>query len=313
MKTKRAEKGIALLSAVLTIAVAAAVSARLLGTVVDQQSRAELFMDADQARLIALNAERIALKVLKDDGENDTNDNLTESWAQDIGTVPLDGGVAAVTIVDVQGRFDLNSLWKDNAFQLPVFLQLQRLFEAANVPVTAASAVAEWESSLVPPVPGAAGDAPYLGASPPYLRAEMPMVGASELRLVDGIDADAYRALAGSVTALPTSMPINVNTAGALVLRSLSSLIDARAAADILKARADAPFSDIAAFRQAVGTAAGLAAASEIPYDRLGVTSAYFVIQVKTTYGAGRATLYSLVHRPKDDDPKVLMRSQAPF
>ena len=297
----------------LTIAIAAAASARLLGAVVDQQSRAELIMDSDQAWLVALAGERLALRVLKDDGDNSETDNLTESWAQDSGAIAIGGGTASGKFIDLQGRFNLNGLWDNAAFQMPAYQQLQRMLEAANVPAGSATAVAEWISAFSPPVPGASGDAPYLTLSPPYLRAEMPMSGPSELRLVEGIDAKAYRALASEVTALPSIVPINVNTAGPLVIRSLSNLIDGPGAEAIIAARAKQPFADIDAFRNAVGTAVGLAAAAEIPYDRLSVSSAYFLLEVKTQYGAGRAALYSLVHRPDGKPPEVLMRSQAPL
>lgn len=306
------QRGVALLSAVLTVAVAGAVSTRLLGSMVDQQSRTALFMDSDQARLLAVAAEPVALNGLDLDRQAGDIDTLQESWASPA-SYPVEGGTVTGRLIDLQGRFNLNSLWDGTTFKAAAYQQLVQLFEAAGVSAQAASAVAEWESSEVPPVPGVSGDSPYLLLSPAYLRPRMPMASASELRLVEGVDGEGYRALEGSVAALPESVPINVNTASALVLRSLSPLIDDRGAAEIIKARDAAPFADLQAFRAVVENAVGVAAASQIPYDRLGVSSSYFMLEVEAQVGSGRAVLYSLIHRPKEEAPRVLMRSGTPL
>lgn len=309
---KARQRGIALISAVMTIAIASAVAARLMGAAVDQQSRAFLFMESDKARLIALAAERLAVALLEDDAAPDGTDTLDEAWASER-TLPIEGGRVVGRVVDLQGRFNLNNLWLGENFQTASYQQLERLFDAAGVTAGTAASVAEWQSEITPPVPGVTGDAPYASQSPAYRRSRLPLAGVSELRLIENIDAAAFRRLRGEVSALPKPTLINVNTAGPLVMRSLSPLITDAAAAELIERRKQEPFTDIEDFRTKLGEVAGLAAAAEIPYDRVGVSSEYFMLEAEATFGAGHAVLFSLIHRPAEGPAEVLIRSEAPL
>ncbi len=85
--------------------------------------------------------------------------------------------------------------------------------------------------------PNGGEDSTYAGANPPYRTANMPITSASELMAVTGFDRKIYAALAPYVTALPEGTKLNVNTASAVVIASLSEMIDVSTAKALVDER----------------------------------------------------------------------------
>ena len=302
--------GMALLSALVIVGVAAGVAAGMLRDDADARSRFELMVRSDQARQYALAAEWQARELLEKDWEEGPIDHLGEDWAQGGHVFPIGAGQVRGRILDLQGLFNLNAVaGPDGALDQAAYDRLDRLLDGAGARPRAAVAVAEWIVSEPLEMRGARGDRPYLGADPPYLRARAPMAGASELRLVAGIEADAYRRLRPLVTALPGPTAINVNTAPAPVLMSLAPGIDDKDAAAIIRTRTRTPFADVQEFRRRMAARVPPSAVEALANAPVAVFSSWFLVDVEARAGPGRSRVVAVVRRSAGDGTvSVLMR-----
>ena len=122
----------------------------------------------------------------------------------------------------------------------------------------------------------------------PYREAKRGFVHVSELRLVKGVNADVYGALAPHVCALPAGTRINVNTATPPVLMTLG--IDTLEAAQRIWQEGHANYTsldELAAIVPAIRT--------ESRY--YGVQSTYFRARADITLDGLPFTFYSLIER----------------
>ena len=109
MKFPRQQRGIAVLTAMLVVAIATILAVELIwGTSLDLR-RAQNMLERDQAMQVARGMEILAAELLRDDAENSDIDSLTERWAENYG-FPFEGGNVVGRLDDMQGRFNLNSL-----------------------------------------------------------------------------------------------------------------------------------------------------------------------------------------------------------
>ena len=109
MKGPHPQRGIAVLTAMLVVAIATILAVELLwGTSLDLR-RAQNMLERDQAMQVARGMEILAAELLRDDAENSDFDALTERWAEDYG-FPFENGNVVGRLDDMQGRFNINSL-----------------------------------------------------------------------------------------------------------------------------------------------------------------------------------------------------------
>jgi len=305
------QRGIALIMVLLAFALATALAA---GMYTSQQLmiyKASHYLDEQQARSLARGAEDFARQMLKqdwtDDKKNDAFvDDNSENWAKYAATLPVDNGVVQVQIDDLQGRFNLNNLvtaaGKPDATAQKRF---ENLLAALDITSVTVQKVIDWEDANQEPM-GAMGaeDDAYLGLSPPYRAANGPFASITELRLIAGMTDKDYRKLLPYVAALPMGQTdINVNTAAAPVLRTLSPQITDAQAQSILQQRKDKPFKTVQDFL-AQPQFAGLGLKSE----RLSVNSYFFRIAIRVTLGD---QVYRQVSRAyRGDDGKVMIISR---
>lgn len=182
---------------------------------------------------------------------------------------------------------------------------LQRLLVSLDLEPALAQAIADWiDPDSDPRFPDGAEDSDYLGLDPPYLAANRPMISVSELRLVKGVDREAYAKLAPLVCVLPSGTPLNVNTAPAPVLAALNDGIDP---ADMERRLENPPgegYQNVDEFLSAVD----LTLAAELKALLLSTSSDYFRLRAEARVGDGRAVLYSILYR-REDGVRVLQRS----
>ena len=322
------QDGVALLTALLVLAIA---SAAAVGMVWHQQfdiRRTENLMHAAQAWEHALGGEFWARGLLQEDASDDGSrmvDELQEDWAQPLPPTPIEGGVVAGRIFDLQARFNLNGLappaaGNDREQQDPVAaLRLEafrRLLALLELDPAAADAVVDWiDADGDARFPGGAEDAEYLAMDPPYRAANRPFAETGELRLVRGIDDKAFDLLAPLVSALPdAAATINVNTAPALVLRCIDGAIDEAVPEELVRRREEKPFANRDEFRQTVREILGSDQVLPADLDPLfDVKSEYFMVDSRVQYGRARLRLLSFLHRPGKDYPVTYMRRRELF
>jgi general secretion pathway protein K len=216
------QRGVALLVALLVVALAAVLIAGLLdrGGLVAARTRNALRLE--QAQAYARGLENYAAEVLvraQDQGRNyDAADSV---WAIPLPPTPVPGGTIAAQMSDLNGRFNLNNLDPAYDTQGGVWRgKFVLLLTALKLDPAIAGHVVAWMDAGTPT---SADDQFYLAQPVPYRRAGRIFTHVSELRLVAGVDGDAYAALAPYVAALPEGTPINVNTAGVPVLMTLGA------------------------------------------------------------------------------------------
>ena len=216
MKAARRQRGIALLVALLTVALAAVLIAGLLDRGELAFARTRNALRNEQAEAYSQGLEAYAARVLVKDSE-DTGDSNTDIWAMPLPPELVPGGAIRGSMRDLNGCFNLNNLasqrradtWKK---------MFVKLLEVRGVDPSIADAVRDWlgVSNNVD-----ATDAYYLAQPVPYRSGQRAFAHVSELRLVRGVTSEVYARLAPYVCALPTESIINVNTASVPVLRSL--------------------------------------------------------------------------------------------
>jgi len=292
----RRERGIALITAVLMVALGTmlAVDVGYRGFL-DQRRSGTLFA-LDQAYEIALGAEAWAADFLKKDQQDSKTDHFGEIWAQPLPPLPIEGGTVEGRLEDMQGRFNINSLVTAEGTTDPEAVKrLERIFAVLEVEPAWASAIADWiDSDAQPGFPDGAEDSVYTGQDPPHLAANMPVTRVSELMVLPGFGAERYARVRPYLSALPVGTKLNVCTAPGVVLDALSegSREFGLNPEDLASRRKDACFPTLEDLRGALGDPAY----NELK-NSLTESSSYFRATVWVTIGTTQFTLYSLLAR----------------
>ena len=215
------QDGVALITVLLVIAILTAVMARLVlsdQVWIRQVANASAQMKAAQA---ARAAQRwITLLLERDKNGVDSNN---ETWAQALPPIPLGDGTLSGHIEDMQDRFNLNNLvnkhGKTDASAMETF---ERLLQVLDLNEGIAQAAVDW----IDPDDARTGawgaeNSYYNTLNPPYSASNEPFTDPAELKLVRGVNQDAWVRLEPYVTALPMYTNINVNTAKPEVLAAM--------------------------------------------------------------------------------------------
>jgi general secretion pathway protein K len=302
------ERGVALITAVLMVALATmlAVDVGFRGFL-DQRRSGTLFA-LDQGLQIALGAEAWAADFLKRDLQDSQTDHFGETWARPLPPLPIEGGTVEGRLEDMQGRFNLNNLIHTDGTPNPTAVkQFERILAMLEIEPNWATAMADWiDQDTQPGFPDGAEDTVYTGQDPPHLAANMPITRVSELLVLPGFGPERYARLRPYVSALPVGTPLNVCTAPGVVLDALSE--DSREFSlnpdDLLKRRESACFPTLEELRGSLGDATY----TELQ-DSLTESSAYFRATVWVTIGTTQFTLYSLLARGGAGTVRPALRS----
>ncbi len=223
MWPKPSERGAALLSVLLMVAVLAVIAATTLDRL-SLSSRLSANGNAlAQARMFTYAAEAIAAARIEDLVARDAaQTTLAGDWLGKPQTIPIPIGSATATVRDAGNCFNLNSLVTETEGQYLASAtgqdQMTSLMVVLGTNENAARAVAaaaaDWADSNITPLSNGVEDDGYRSAATPYLAANRPFAHPSELRAVKGISPAIYAKLKGWICALPEPVlsPLNVNT-----------------------------------------------------------------------------------------------------
>ncbi len=227
MKRHARQRGVALITAVLVVAIATLLIAGLLDRGDVALARTRNLTRGAQADALAMGVEDWALAALRQDAiTGDGRDTRDDSWAQALPPTPVPGGVISGLMRDLNGCLNLNNLVRGDGADEIELARFTRLLEILKLDPALAPAVVDWlDPNLLPETRGAEDQA-YAAARPPYRAANRFMSHISELRLVRGVDDKVYQALLPHVCATPPGSPINLNTASLEVIRALSPNMD---------------------------------------------------------------------------------------
>ncbi|WP_028621728.1 general secretion pathway protein GspK [Pseudomonas sp. Ant30-3] len=243
------QNGIALISVLLVMSLALLVTGTLLRNhrVALQNSGQQL--QQLHLRQLASAGETWALAVLQEAASaGQKSVDLTQDWARSAPDFSLDDAQIDVAIEDLAGRFNLNSLLLEGKVDQVILGRWTRLLALLGLPPL-----------------------------------ELKQVGAvrelSQLRHLPGVDGQLLRELEPWVALLPKDATLNVNTAPALVLRTLDGM-EAATADALVRQRSSSAWTSVQAFTQdpMLGGAAPRS-------HGLGIGSRWFRITVNVSQG----------------------------
>jgi len=299
-------RGAALVSALLTVALATIIAAQLIAGQGEAIERLGDRRDRVQATWLARGAADWARAILSEDARTSRIDYLAESWAIKVPPFPIEGaesgtaaGEIAGEIVDLNGCFDLNRLAVDGKINPVAVATFSRLLQRFGTPqeeaVRVGQRIGEWidQDKL-----NGNGEAEF-GAS--AIADNRPLIGLGTLGRIPGVSSMSLAKLAGNLCVLPQRSPLNINTVSAAVLESELSDLNDGAIERIIEERNRVPFRDLADFNARFPEVRMTGKGSD-----LAVSSEYFLITTRARYGVARSQLTTLVRRTGSDWPEII-------
>lgn len=301
--SRRDQRGVAVLTAMLVVALGTMIAVNLMWNASLDQRRTGAALAGDQALLYLQGAEAWAGDILRQDQIDSQTDHLGEIWAVELAPMPVEGGQIAGRIEDLQGRFNLNNLISPQGEEdLLARRQFERLLESLQLDPTLAGVVVDWlDADAEANFPGGGEDASYAAMDPPYRTPNSIISTPSELMANAGFDTELFQRLSPYVTALPPGTPLNVNTASVYLLASLSDDIDLAQADTLTQERGTADFTNIDQ------TFEGLVEADVL--QRIDGVSRYFLLTGSIVLGTHQLTMYSLLERDNSGLVRAIFRS----
>lgn len=197
-------------------------------------------------------------------------------------------------LYDLQARFNLNNL-QDVGYQSVFFKLLKNTFKKAELKDLQyiVTATTHWVSPYQPARGVDDLMTYYYEQKPPYLPAYQPMQSITEFRLVAGVNAEIFLTLLPQIVALPTSTPINLNTASPTILKALGNGLTDAQLTELLQLRDQKETfkaSDILL----------LVTNFHIPAAQVTVESEYYLCAGKVSGKELSLNYYMVLHRTKD-------------
>jgi general secretion pathway protein K len=322
------QRGIAMLTAIILVAVAA-----IVGTAIAWQSqlaarRGIAVFTVAQSLALAEGAEALAGYALRMNRQNYPQTVApNQDWAKPYGPVELEAGaVLEAALEDQAGKFNLNSVVMGAAGgpvpatlgTAPVqagnvtlvenqdaFEQFEALLAGLNIDTAYAARLVDWiDSDDQPLSPGGAEDSYYLAQQPSHRVLNLPLTSVSEL-LAMGMDRASYDKLVPFITALPPDTPLNICTAPGAVLDAVAGVRTYAGDPNMVTQRQQfSCYPDRTAFLSGV-----LAAHRSYVERHVAMDSHYFRLRTWITIGTTRFTLYSLMSQDAGGQIRPVLRT----
>ena len=318
MKNYSSQRGVALLTILVMVALATILAATIAKRQTNTAENTGYLMRQDQSLLYAKSAEAFFSELLIQDSDNGSSiDHLQENWAKPMPPFPVEDGSVSGKLLDESGKFNLNNLVKADGNQVDDSARrwFEKLLQRVGLPAELSQAVIDWQDTN-DEVTGAMGaeSSYYQGLDPAYLTPNTKFHSIEELKLVRGFEGKNYDLIKPYVTALPEQTKVNMNTAPALLLASIDPKVDVKALEQQLKVKE----TELTHFNN-VDDLWKLSAFSGIDEQSktdaaslLDSKSNYFTAQIEVMLSERKRQFTSLMMR-KDKQVIVYSRSLAPF
>lgn len=269
-----------------------------------QIERTSYSLFLSQAQAYSESAEAIAEVGLTLDTQNSENDHLYELWNTSEGVFPLDdGGLIELELNDLQGRFNLNWLSKDNANResaLKAFQQLLLLIESKSEIATELNQWFDAESGI---------DYFYSDELPSYAPSYTAMADTSELMLLKSVSFEDYDKLKPYVSALPADSPLNINTAPQELLQIIANNLSEEWASDAVSQRGETGYSSVT---DLINQEIFKTSAEAGQYlENLSVTSNWFELYTAVTLGDKTLRQRTIIYRNDNGGTNITLRDRS--
>jgi general secretion pathway protein K len=305
------QRGIALLVAILLVALGTILAAAIGYENAMTARRGAATYAFDEALLVQQGAEALAAYGLRAAQRSDPQHTYAaQGWGNPLGPLEIVPGVMLTAQVeDMQGRFNLNNLVREDGTPDPVQLAaFEQLLLMLGLEPKWAGFMVDWiDRDIVPSQPDGAEDSFYMGQSPPYRTPNRYITSESELLALPGFGRDRYVRLAPYVTALPYGTKLNICSASAMVLDAYLGHPDFGSDSTALsgnRANANGCFPTPSEYQAAFqGNTWGRVS------TLLQQTSTYFRLGSVITIGSTEFNLYSLLLQDPTGAVRPIMRS----
>ncbi len=225
-KPYHTESGVALIMVLGIVAIIAAWASTAAYEDMISIQRIENIQDETRATMASESTVPLTTIVLKEEyliSNNPPVDSLDEEWAQDLPPFPIDDGLIAVQLLDMNRFYNLNDLVDANGKVISTHVtEVKNLFRLLDLNLDLVDALIDWmDKDDIPYGIGGAEDSAYY--SKDYKIKNNHLDNWSELKLIYGFDTKVLKALEHVATVRPSTgtTTININTAQPFVLRAI--------------------------------------------------------------------------------------------
>lgn len=308
MRKHPQQKGVALITILLVMAVAAVIASEVTSRLHFHIQRTDSQQTRAQAYQYALGGEELARQILAKDHQDGEYDHLEEGWAKLKPAYEFDQGTLKIQLVDLHSRLNINNLITgEGKLNKVVYEQFLKLFNVLALEGELLNTLVDWLDKDSLPTSLNSEDNGYLARETPYRAANRRLSHLSELLLIQGWTKDHLSSIAPYVTALPTDTQINVNTASATVLSTLAEKLTPLASNNLVAAQQNGGFENMDGFL-AHDQLAGINVNTSIA----NVNSDYFVSYVESTFAEKTVRLQSILYRDSSSgEVKLVSRDRS--
>ncbi|KDM92164.1 type II secretion system minor pseudopilin GspK [Photobacterium galatheae] len=317
------QRGVALIVVLLLLAMMTLLAVQMTDRLQLNFYRVENQVFNQQAYWYSQGMEQLAKVAIEQSLSDSDTVNLSQVWATEGQSYPLDNGEVKGNIYDRQACFNLNALSgqapEQDRTKKPFRVRfLQALLEESGSESYEAEVAADsvWEyvdpDETVYSAYGA-GDSSYEGFSPPYLPPRNLMADITEFRSVNGVSAKMFQQTRALLCALPTTdLLINVNTItakqAALLVGAFSPELSLDDARQLIENRPYDGWQDVDAFLAdgAISRLTKTVRDQAKPY--LAVKSDFFELDAEVKVDRARLRILALLKRDGENKVTVVRR-----
>jgi general secretion pathway protein K len=315
MSPRRAQRGVALIVAILLVALGTMLAATVAYENAMTARRGSGTFAFDQAILVAEGAEALSAYGLRTIHQSDPQHTYPgQGWDKPVGPFEVVPDVnLTAALEDMQGRLNLNNLVNKEGIPDQVYTNaFTQLLVAVGLEPKWTGLLVDWiDADIVPQQPDGAEDSVYMGQVPPYRTPNRYITSTTELLALPGFGRDRYLELAPYIAALPWGTKINVCSASGVVLDAFLGSGHTEFGADpeqLTKSRT----STTGCFPTLANYQAAFPKGQTSVSNRFGQASSYFRLTSFITIGSTEFNLYSLLYQDQTGAVRALQRSFTP-
>lgn len=312
-RTRYAERGAAVISALIIVAIVAALTTGLFQRQTASTRRVENEMARVQARAMLAGGIDWARLIVRDHSKREPITRGDQIWATPVLDTrierPDDERVAVFSgrVQDEQGKYNLYNLANNGVPQPEQELVLRRLLNTLQLPDTLAARMVDIMSAAQPVAPPADAASAPQGRPAPDARAPLPR-GVDEVAALLALEPSARNELRRTMTVLPVATSVNVNTAPAEVLAALVPGLS------LSQARSMAGERDRGNWFNNSGDFANRLAGAGVktPAPAVATTSGWFLASGTVAYERARISMQALLRSSPPAAPDTLWTREIP-
>ncbi len=312
---KSAEKGFALLTVLLVVAVVSVLGSNILYKEHLTLKRSTYMLHQAQSLSVLYGLESWVKTGLRLDAENNKLDSLDERWAQPLVAIPFEGGEITGQLEDLFAKININNLLEADVEKYKMWRALIERY-AINIELqpTFMDSLTDWVDSDDEPLPFGAESETYLLMDPAYRTANQAVVTLSELKNVQGLNAlpiKQWNLFQQGITTLPMVTAVNINTASESVLLALTDWMNLEIANAWVQRRKAEPAKSLEDFKVFLTEQTGFTPEEinrDLPDWMIAIQSQFFLLEGQIHYGDSNQGFSAIFYRGSDAKVSLLQR-----